>query len=370
MDERLRRWGIVLIGVSVWLLAVTALPLRAAPDDDPVTFILAGDHRQYDGPGYYDQCGYFRGVVEAAHAVGPGAFMVLTGDVEPLADLAWTLTKTLGSDYAWFSAVGNHELPGAGQESEPGENLAWLRTHTGGAHGPGALPDLISRGPAGCPDTTYSFEHGSVHVAVLNLYCDATGAAATDGDVSDALYAWLAADLAATEKPHVFVVGHEPAYPQPDAHSGRLRHLGDSLDQHPAHRDRFWSLLAAEGVTAYVCGHTHGYSATRIDGVWQIDVGHSAGMGDSGARSTFVRVTADAAGVTYETYRSTHERPCDYRLTQRWEGAGPVETLELRDFNAAATPLGIWLWALGSGGLGIAALAVVGRQAASRRRMR
>jgi hypothetical protein len=62
-----------LIGVSVWLLAATALPLRAAPDDDPVTFILAGGHRQYDGPGYYDQCGYFRGVVEAAHAVGPGA---------------------------------------------------------------------------------------------------------------------------------------------------------------------------------------------------------------------------------------------------------------------------------------------------------
>jgi len=344
----------------VYAFTLSVSPLYAAPGDEPVTFILAGDHRQYDGPGYYDQCGYFRGVVEAAQMVGPGDFMILTGDVEPLDDLAWTLSRTLGSDYVWYPAVGNHELPGDGHETEPGENLAWLRAHPKDPNGPGTPPDLVRRGPASCPATTYSFDHGSVHVAVLNLYCDATGADATDGDVSDALYDWLAGDLAATDKPHVVVVGHEPAYPQPDAHSGRLRHEGDSLDQYPAHRDRFWSLLAEAGVTAYVCGHTHGYSATRIDGVWQLDVGHSSGMGDSGARSTFVRVTVDAANARFETYRSTHEVPCDYRLYQRWENAGPPKTMELRTLQAVNTPATVWGWALGGGGLSLAALITVG----------
>jgi len=358
-------WGIA--GAIVLGLTAGAAPASAAPGGEPFSFILVGDHRQYDGPGYYDQCGYFRGVVETLEMQGPGAFMILTGDVEPLEDLAWTITRTLGSDYVWYPVVGNHELPGDGHEIELGETMAWLQAYAKDPNGPGVPPDLVNHGPASCPETTYSFDYGSVHVAVLNLYCDATGAAATDGNVSDTLYAWLADDLAATDKPHVFVVGHEPAFPQPDAHSGRLRHRGDSLDQYPVDRDRFWSLLVEEGVTAYVCGHTHGYSATRIDGVWQLDVGHSAGMGDSGSRSTFVRVTVDGDLVAYETYRSTHEEPCDYRLYQRWENGHPPETLELRMLHAVTPPSFIWIWALGGGGLGIAALVIAGRYNVCRR---
>lgn len=362
----MRRWMVWIIAGGIVLgLAAGAAPAGAAPGDEPFSFILAGDHRQYDGPGYYDQCGYFRGVVETLAMQDPGAFMLLTGDVEPLDDLAWTITRTLGSDYVWYTAVGNHELPGEGQESEPGETMAWLRARPLDPNGPGEPPDLVNHGPAGCPETTYSFDYGSVHVAVLNLYCDATGAAATDGDVSDALYTWLVDDLAGTDKPHVFVVGHEPAFPKPDVHSGRLRHLGDSLDHYPVRRDRFWSLLVEEGVTAYVCGHTHGYSATRINGVWQIDTGHSAGMGDSGARSTFVRVIVDGDRVAYETYRSPQEMPCDYRLFQRWEHAGPPKTLELRALQVVTMPTALWVGVLGGGGLGAAALAVVGLRATS-----
>ena len=117
------------------------------------------------------------------------------------------------------------------------------------------------------------------------------------------LYNWLAADLSATDRTHVFVFGHEPAYVQPDADNGRVRHLGDSLDQHPAHRDRFWNLLRDERVVAYICGHTHNYSAVEIDGVWQLDAGHARGRGDSGARSTFIMINVDASGVTFRAYR-------------------------------------------------------------------
>ena len=121
--------------------------------------------------------------------------------------------------------------------------------------------------------------------------------------MGDALYSWLVDDLNATDKRHIFVFGHEPAYPQPDADNGRLRHLGDSLDGHPANRDRFWNLLKDKGVVAYMCGHTHGYSAVAIDGVWQLDVGHARGLGDTGAQSTFVMVHVDGDVVIFEAYR-------------------------------------------------------------------
>ncbi len=77
----------------------------------------------------------------------------------------------------------------------------------------------------------------------------------------------------------------------------------DSLNQHPTNRDRFWNLLRDKHVVAYVCGHTHNYSAVQVDGVWQLDAGHARGLGDTGARSTFILVHVDYGFVTFETYR-------------------------------------------------------------------
>ncbi|TET54000.1 MAG: hypothetical protein E3J64_02675 [Anaerolineales bacterium] len=61
--------------------------------------------------------------------------------------------------------------------------------------------------------------------------------------------------------------------------------------------------MRSERVTAYICGHTHNYSAVNIDGVWQIDAGHARGLGDTGARSTFVLIQVDGPIVTYEAHR-------------------------------------------------------------------
>ena len=103
-------------------------------------------------------------------------------------------------------------------------------------------------GPEPCAETTFSFDYDMAHMVILNLYCDTSGDYATSGDIPDLLYEWLKEDLAATQQPIRFVVGHEPAYPQPDAATGRMRHLGDSLDQSPEHRDRFWDLLVEHQV--------------------------------------------------------------------------------------------------------------------------
>jgi len=269
------------------------------------SFAVTADQRSYTGGGTYNTSNYFRGVVEAiaTQPGGSGAFMISPGDLDPPADSKWTIEEVLGSNYIWYPVVGNHELPDAGSESDYGANMAWLR-----AYGYGA----VTQGPSGCPETTYSFDYENVHFVILNEYCDTGGDDVTHGNIPDHLYNWLLADLSSTTKEHIIVFGHEPAYPQPDADNGRLRHEGDSLNQYPLNRDRFWNLLRDKEVLAYISGHTHNYSIYRYDGVWQLDVGHARGAGDVGAPSTFVIVNVDGSMVTFDTYRDIHDDEYDY----------------------------------------------------------
>lgn len=311
---------LMVFGVSGGFEVAASAPGQSVPPDKGAfSFFSLADVRLYSGPGAYDSCEFFRGAMGAMTAVGPGDFLITPGDIDPLDSVAWTIRDTLGEDFAWFPVVGNHELPDFGQEAYSGANMEWLRAYDYAAQAEFGAARIVRWGPPACATTTYSFDSGAAHFAVINEYCDESGDTATLGDIPDYLYNWLAADLAATCQPFIFVVGHEPAYPLPDAANGRVRHIGDSLDQHPRNRDRFWSLLRGMGVTAYFCGHTHNYSAVDIGGVWQIDVGHARGRGDPGAQSTFVKVQGNAAGVVFATYRSAPETPCVYRETQRWE---------------------------------------------------
>lgn len=221
--------------------------------------------------------------------------MVSPGDIDPPANVEWTIKQYLGEEYLWYPVVGNHE-------TETPEDMQWLRCYDYDPNGD-TPPNIVNTGPRGCEETTYSFDYGDAHFVVLNEYCDGVSDTGTDGDVSDALYDWLVADLDGTDKTHIFVFGHEPAYPQPDADNGRERHMSSSLNQYPAHRNRFWSLLRRKEVAAYICAHTHNYSAVRVGGVWQLDAGHSRGLGDTGARSTFILIHVQHLVVSFETYR-------------------------------------------------------------------
>jgi len=262
--------SVLLIGLFWW----SSRSAAAQEGRDPFTFVVTSDMRYFAGPDR-DSSSYFKGVVEAIDRLGGGAFMVSPGDIDPPANVLWTITRTLGVTYTWYPVVGNHELPGDGIEDQPGDNMNWLNSYDYG---------IVNPGPTGCPTTTYSFDYGNAHFVALNEYCDSSGDDATDGDVPDHLYDWLADDLSRTDQVHVFVFGHEPAYPQPDVDNGR----------------------------AYFCGHTHNYSAVNVDGVWQVDVGHARGAAEPGAPSTFVMVHVDGPTVTFDTYRDEHDGTYDY----------------------------------------------------------
>jgi len=180
-----------------------------------------------------------------------------------------------------------------------------------------SLPYIVDRpGPAGCETTTYSFDYGNAHFVAINEYYNGTTDTGADGDVVDALYNWLAADLAANTKPAVFVIGHEPAYPQ-------FAHVGDSLDGHPENRDRFWKLLNDEKVIAYLCGHTHYYSALQQSQTgdypcdaftWQIDCGNAGNPRE--AAQTFVDVTVTDTDVTFTAWQGTEG--VAFTVTEAW----------------------------------------------------
>ncbi|MBT7201316.1 MAG: hypothetical protein HN914_12770, partial [Candidatus Marinimicrobia bacterium] len=139
------------------------------------------------------------------------------------------------------------------------------------------LPYIVNKGPVGSEETTFSFDYGNSHFVVLNQYYDGTSDVGTDGDIVDALYEWLKNDLNKTNKTHIFVSGHEPIISVPDMHSGRHRHVGDSLDKYPMNSFRFYQLLMKYDVIAYLHGHTHSTSYSTINGLQQVDCGHARG---------------------------------------------------------------------------------------------
>jgi len=278
----------------------------ATPEGEiQLVFSVTADVRKYCGC----NMNHFRGVCETIVYIGQGEFMVSPGDMDPLSKVYSTIKSYIGQDYTWYPVVGNHE-------TESSTNMMWLRDYNANGN---TLPNIVNTGPPGCEETTYSFDYGDAHFVILNEYYDGYSDCGTDGDIVDALYNWLINDLESNNKPVVFVFGHEPAYPQPDEESGRIRHQFDSLNAYPFNRDRFWKTLTDYGVVAYICAHTHNYSVVEIDGVWQVDSGHARGTASTGAKSTFIMfyLMVDRS-VLYNTYRLNIDTG-EYELTNTGE---------------------------------------------------
>jgi len=265
-------------------------------------FSIFADTRRNAGP-ERDTDDYLKGVLLAMKDVGTGEFAISPGDIDPPSNIRWTIDKYLGKDFIWYPVVGNHE-------TDSSAYMEYLREYNKNGN---RLPYIVNAGPAGSEETTFSFDYKNTHFVVINQYYDGECDDCLSGDVTDPLYNWLKDDLLKTDKEHIFVFGHEPAFPQPDEYNYRLRHNGDSLDKYRKNRNRFWNLLEENKVIAYFCGHTHNYSAAIINKVWQIDAGHARGAGDKRAPSTFLTVDIDSSSVNVTVYRDKHDGIYDYK---------------------------------------------------------
>ncbi len=290
----------VLILVLAVLLVSLFSPLvsnvSAEDQGEEFSFIVTADMREYT-TGKYQNSNYFQGTCEAIMKVGRGAFMISPGDIDPPEDVYQIIQNVLGEDYTWYPAVGNHE-------AETPSDMEWLRSFLGKG-----VPNQVRSGPINCEETMYSFDYGNTHFVVLNVYYAGFSDSETDGNISPEIYRWLEKDLKENKKPNIFVFGHEPIVSIPDADSGRIRHVGDNLDAHPEFSFKFQELLIKHNVMAYFCGHTHNFSYSQINGLWQIDAGHCRGIGDDGAPSTFLKFYVNGSKVRFEAYRTDKDDP-------------------------------------------------------------
>lgn len=251
----------------------------------------------------YQNDSYFYGVCSAIKKLHYNIynnnidFIISCGDNCPPDSVLWTIDQVFDPVVTWYPCMGNHEMESFAFQDQINHIIM-------------KLPDIN----VGFKPSVYSFDRGLVHFSVLDVYQKNN-----DADIYDELLDWLEHDLLTTMQSIKIVIGHEPAFVLADQDCGRLQYVDKCLDEHPINRDRFWQLLRDNQVTAYLCGHTHNYSAKLIDGVWQINLGHSRGKMETGAPSTFLIVdvlehSAEgmAQSVMVTVYRDVHDGEYDY----------------------------------------------------------
>lgn len=172
-------------------------------------------------------------VAEAAVAEAP-AFVLFPGDLvyaaSPAAFTEWkaAMAPVYAAGIPVYPVMGNHER---------GDVNAFISAF-------GA--DIPDNGPSGEINRTYALTESNALILALDVYV-------TPHRVNQS---WINSLLATNLLPHVFVIGHEPAF--------KVNHA-DTLDDYPAQRDTFWRSLASANVAAYFCGHDHFYDHCRLD---------------------------------------------------------------------------------------------------------
>ncbi len=103
---------------------------------------------------------------------------------------------------------------------------------------------LPANGPGGS-EVTYSVSHKTALFVAMDRLASKLAVN----------QAWLDPVLAANTQPHIFVMGHYPAY---------AVYHADCLDDNLAERNAFWDSMGTAGCRVYFCGHDHLYNHARV----------------------------------------------------------------------------------------------------------
>ncbi len=184
------------------------------------------------------------------------AFLLFAGDCSMSGSAAalqlWTnaMEPVYTAGITVYPAVGNHDFAN-----------------------PAAFASMVAfaaptNGPPGEEQTTYSFAYSNALFVVVNLYT------ATNTYLPN--QPWLDGVLSSNTQPHVFVMGHTPAF--------QLWHP-DGLCAYPTNRDTFWNSLSNANARVYFSGHDHVFDHCQLedgDGDPQNDL-HQFVVGTGGA---------------------------------------------------------------------------------------
>jgi hypothetical protein len=292
-----------------WTICIAFIAVGSSHGQN-VSFVVGADNRNYAAQYRAALQEINDGTVNLEPSVPFPLFFVACGDIDPVnSNMAiYNDTLTYPNLPPYYPVVGNHEL-------ETPADMDYILNIL--------IPNLdkvVNTGKQG----TYSFDYGNVHCIVLDEY-STNG----EGEVDTNLLKWLQQDLNTTTQDHVFVFGHEPAFP-------RHRHIGDSLDQFPESRNAFWNMLVMDPrVRAFFCGHTHYYNRMRVvdptsvglvgqpdqkGGVYEVDVGAIGNpIGDDNLTLVYVHVQEES--IRFLTIQSPRT-DIQWEVSDQWHIKG------------------------------------------------
>jgi predicted MPP superfamily phosphohydrolase len=191
----------------------------------PFTFLFVSDTQAIPNQTTVNGYGIWGEMLTKALAQQPDArFVLLSGDIVDYGYLQEQWEN-------WFDAV-RDKLPGINMVPTLG-NHDVLKTGTKNFRAQFQLPQ---NGPMGEMELAYSFDYGSMHMAVLN----------SEGDLA-AQAAWLREDMTASTMPWKIAAFHRSPF---QSHSARA-----SLDV----RDAWTPIFDETGVDLVLTGHDHAY---------------------------------------------------------------------------------------------------------------